>query len=53
MRPTATGIDLSRLVTLNKPITRARYDLAPIGGPSLDEVIEPIVRMTRTPVPVA
>jgi predicted GTPase len=49
----ATPIDLSRLVTLNKPITRVRYDLAPVGGPSLDEVIEPIVRMTRTPVPVA
>jgi predicted GTPase len=45
----ATPIDLSRLVSLNKPITRARYDLAPIGGPSLDEVIEPIVRLARTP----
>jgi predicted GTPase len=45
----ATPIDLSRMVNLNKPITRVRYDLAPVGGPSLAEVIEPIVRMTRTP----
>ena len=49
----ATPIDLSRLVNLNKPITRVRYDLAPVGGPSLADVIEPVVRMTRTPVPVA
>jgi predicted GTPase len=49
----ATPIDLSRLVNLNKPITRVRYDLAPVGGPSLAEIIEPIVRMTRTPVPAA
>ena len=39
----ATPIDLSRLVNLNKPITRVRYDLAPVSGPSLAEVIEPIV----------
>jgi predicted GTPase len=38
----ATPIDLSRMVNLNKPITRVRYDLAPVGGPSLAEVIEPI-----------
>jgi predicted GTPase len=49
----ATPIDLSRLVNLVKPITRVRYDLAPVDGPSLDDLIEPIVRMTRTPVPVA
>ena len=37
--------------TLNKPITRARYNLAPIGGPALDDVIEPIVRLARLPAP--
>ena len=46
----ATPIDLSRLVNLVKPITRVRYDLAPVDGPSLADVIEPIVRMTLTPV---
>jgi predicted GTPase len=45
----ATPIDLSRLVNLNKPITRVRYDLAPAGGPRLADLIEPIVRKTRTP----
>ncbi len=46
----ATPIDLTRLVHLDKPITRVRYELAPIDGPSLDDLIEPIVRMTRTPI---
>ena len=45
----ATPIDITRLVTLNKPITRVRYELAPVGGMSLGDVIEPIVRMTQTP----
>ena len=45
----ATPIDITRLVTLNKPITRVRYELAPVGGMSLSDVIEPIVRMTQTP----
>jgi predicted GTPase len=48
----ATPIDLSQLVNLNKPVTRVRYDLAPVGGVALSDVIEPIVAMTRTPVPV-
>ena len=46
----ATPIDITRLVTLNKPITRVRYELAPVGGKPLGDVIEPIVRMTQTPV---
>ena len=46
----ATPIDLTRLVQLNKPITRVGYELGPIGGPSLDDLIEPIVQMTRTPI---
>ena len=45
----ATPIDITRLVTLNKPITRVRYELAPVGGMPLGDVIEPIVRMTQTP----
>ncbi len=45
----ATPIDLTRLVTLNKPITRVRYELAPVGGPKLADLIEPIVRAARKP----
>jgi predicted GTPase len=47
----ATPIDMTRLLNLDKPITRVRYDLAPVGGPSLAEVIEPIVKAVRHPVP--
>jgi len=46
----ATPIDLNRLVELNKPITRVRYELTQVGGTPLAEVIEPIVRITRTPM---
>jgi predicted GTPase len=45
----ATPIDLTRVITLDKPITRVRYDLAEDGGPALRDVIEPIVRATKTP----
>jgi predicted GTPase len=45
----ATPIDLTRLVKLNKPVTRVGYELAPAGGPQLSDVIEPIVRATRKP----
>jgi predicted GTPase len=46
----ATPIDITRVLTLRKPVTRARYELAQVGGTPLAEVIEPIVRMARTPV---
>ncbi len=45
----ATPIDLNRVLHLEKPVTRVRYDLAEVSGKSLLEVIEPIVRMARTP----
>lgn len=46
----ATPIDLTRVVSLDKPITRVRYELAEAGGPSLRDLIEPIILSTRTPV---
>jgi predicted GTPase len=46
----ATPIDLTRVMTLAKPITRVRYDLEQIDGPALTELIAPIEAMTRTPV---
>jgi predicted GTPase len=45
----ATPIDLNRLLELNKPITRVRYELAQVGGVPLAEVIDPIVRLAGTP----
>jgi predicted GTPase len=45
----ATPIDLTRLVTLNKPITRVHYELAQVDGTPLSEVIEPIVVAARAP----
>ena len=47
----ATPIDLARVLHLNKPVTRVRYDLVQVEGRPLAEVIEPIVRMTRVPAP--
>jgi predicted GTPase len=46
----ATPIDLTRILTLNKPITRVRYELAEAGGPPLRDVIASIVDMTHVPV---
>jgi predicted GTPase len=46
----ATPIDLTRVLRLEKPITRVRYELAQVDGPPLEEVIAPIVAMTRLPV---
>ena len=46
----ATPIDLTRILTLNKPMTRVRYELAEAGGTPLAKILEPIVRMARTPV---
>jgi predicted GTPase len=46
----ATPIDLTRVMRLDRPITRVRYDLEQVDGPPLAELIEPIEAMTRTPV---
>jgi predicted GTPase len=44
----ATPIDLTRVMTLNKPVTRVRYDLVEVDGPALDRLIEPIVDKARS-----
>jgi len=36
----ATPIDLGRVVKVNKPIIRVRYELQVIGKPTLEEVLE-------------
>jgi predicted GTPase len=48
----ATPIDLTRLLRLNKPITRVRYELVQVGGTPLAEIIEPIVRLAGAAAPV-
>ena len=47
----ATPIDLTRILTLDKPVTRVRYELEQVDGPALADLVEPIIRMTRTPTP--
>ncbi len=39
----ATPIDLTRVLVLNKPITRVRYELAQVDGTPLAKLIEPIL----------
>ena len=48
----ATPIDLTRVLTLQKPVTRVRYDLLPLEPEVLDEALASVVAMVRTPVPV-
>jgi len=45
----ATPIDLRRVLTIGKPITRVRYELAQVDGPPLAELIEPIVALASAP----
>jgi predicted GTPase len=40
---TGTPIDLGRVISANKPIRHARYELRPIGKPSLEDVFDPII----------
>jgi predicted GTPase len=39
----ATPIDLSRVMSLHKPIVRVRYELEEAGGPSLQELLGPVI----------
>jgi predicted GTPase len=48
----ATPIDLTRVLTLNKPITRVRYELAQTGGPDLGSLLEPLISAIRPRVAV-
>jgi predicted GTPase len=36
----ATPIDLARLVTIDKPIVRARYEYAEVGAPGLSTYVD-------------
>lgn len=39
----ATPIDLGRIISCNKPMVRARYELQEIGSPTLGDVLAPIL----------
>lgn len=38
----ATPIDLSRIISINKPFVRVKYDLQEIGKPDIAEVLRPL-----------
>ena len=39
----ATPVDLSRILRIEKPIVRVRYELKEVFGPPLARLLEPIV----------
>ncbi len=43
----ATPIDLGRVLKLNKPYVRVRYELQEIGTPTLDEIIQDFLEKMR------
>ena len=45
----ATPIDLTRVLHLDKPVTRVRYELAQADGTPLAELLEPVVAKVREP----
>lgn len=47
-----TPIDLRRILAIDKPVVRVRYDLEPASGPSLAALIEPVLRGTTSETPV-
>ncbi|NLT37809.1 MAG: GTPase [Methanomassiliicoccus sp.] len=44
---TGTPIDLRRVLTVNKPLVRARYEIAEIGRPDLEEILDDWLRRAR------
>src|SRR5699024_1867158 len=39
-----TPIDLSRVISINKPCTRVHYDLDEVGNPNLDNVLNEFIK---------
>ncbi len=40
----ATPVDLSRLITIGKPLIRVRYEYQGIGHPRLEDVLIPVLK---------
>jgi len=49
----ATPIDLTRVLTLNKPVVRVRYDLAETDPQAFAALLAPVVELGRAARPVA
>ena len=47
----AIKAQLRRLETLGKPVVRVRYDLEPVSGPPLAELLAPVLPGTTSEVP--
>jgi predicted GTPase len=47
----ATPIDITRVLRLNKPVTRVRYELAEASGTPIAELLVPVFQAARQPVP--
>ncbi len=45
----ATPIDITRVLKLNKPVTRVRYELKQVSGTPLPELLGPIVERAHRP----
>ena len=43
MRSIGTPIDLNRIVKIDKPTVRVRYDLQEIGSPNLEEMLQSFI----------
>lgn len=39
-----TPIDLSRVININKPCTRVHYELAEVGSPNLEEILQDFIK---------
>ncbi|HET7646332.1 MAG TPA: cyclic 2,3-diphosphoglycerate synthase [Candidatus Limnocylindria bacterium] len=46
-----TPIDLTRVLRLDKPVVRVRYDLQEVGGPPLRDLLAPVLAGTTPRVP--
>jgi predicted GTPase len=47
-----TPIDLRRLVKIDKPVVRARYELQEIGRPDLSDALAPLLKEVAREIPV-
>jgi predicted GTPase len=43
----ANPIDITRVLTLNKPVSRVRYELKQVAGPPFAELLAPIIEKAR------
>lgn len=49
----ATPIDITRVLKLNKPVTRVRYELKQVSGTPLEELLAPVIARAHRPAGIA